>query len=277
MMNRKLKVYAASGWFTNRTREILDYVERVLTDDERIDVYSPRRDGVMLPPNQKHDTALRESVFKDNLKHIHEADVIFANIDSFDSYNDPGTVYEIGYAMSIKKPVIGFTESMDNLNERFGSILSGLDRIVTVDDLELDYIVSNYTPNKILFVGAGNDNVDKKLASHIIDNGGNLRWLENAHTGLYDQIDDIFKGVEYMIAVIDDRKTPVSWMIGQAYARNIPVITYSDYNYGINLMLLVSVLTHLQGVDALDKFLQQVKRSGLKSIPKMDISDINAM
>ena len=63
-MGRKIKVYCASGWFTPRTRDILDKLESLLTNNEHVSLYSPRRDGIMLPPNQKHDTALRESIFK---------------------------------------------------------------------------------------------------------------------------------------------------------------------------------------------------------------------
>ena len=280
--NGKLAIYLASGWFTPRTKDILDYLEYQLTQREDIDLFSPRRDGVMLPPNQKHDTALRESIFKDNIRHIDEADMVIANIDSVDSYNDSGTIYEVGYAMAHDIPVIGFTLSQENISDRFRGILNGFECIIDSYQ-ELSEFLDDHKKepekdkSKVLFVGSGNESVDKHLVAYIMDSGANLRWVNEVHKDVYSRIDEIFKDVQYMIAVIDDRKTIVSWMIGQAYARGIPVITYSNYNYGINVMLLVSVLTHLRGVEELKGFLQQVNEKGLESIPKFDISQMDSM
>lgn len=285
MNKKKVSVYLASGWFTPRTREILDTLEFKLSNREDINLYSPRRDGIMLTPNQKHDTELRESIFKENISHILESDIVLANIDSKDSYNDPGTIYEVGYAMANNIPVVGFSlGGEENIKERFTSIRSGFECILTsYDDLDLYFnaFTVNHVlkahDNKVLFIGSGNEVVDSKLASYIMDSGANIRWVNEVHSEVYSRIDEIFEDVEYMIAVIDDRKTIVSWMIGQAYARGIPVVTYSNYNYGINIMLLVSVLTHIRGIDELVRFLQQVRREGLESIPKFDISEMDAM
>lgn len=280
----RTKIYLASGWFTPRTREILDNLESLLTNHECVSLYSPRRDGIMLPPNQKHDTALRESIFRDNINHIKGADIVLANIDSQDPYNDPGTIYEIGYAMANDIPVIGFSlGGLADINERFKGICDGFECILT-DYPDVDAYFSIYRPyspstekNKVLFVGNGDTEVDKNIAAHIMDSGANLRWVNDEHTEIYSRIDEIFDGVEYMIAVIDDRKTLVSWMIGQAYARGIPVITYSNYNWGINVMLLISVLTHIRGIEELVDFLQLVKRAGIQAVPKFDISQMESM
>ena len=283
-MERKVKVYCAAGWFTPRTKEILDKLEYLLSNEECVNLYSPRRDGVMLTPNQKHDTSIRETVFKDNIHHIIESDLLVANIDSADAYNDPGTMYEIGYAMAHHIPVIGFTlsEGIPNIDKRFQGIKYGFTNIITSYDELHEYIKEYITQydkkeSKVLFVGAGDKDVDSKLATYIMDNGFNLRWINDTHDEIYSRIDEIFDNIEYMIAVVDDRKTLVSWMIGQAYARGIPVITYSDHNYGINVMLLVSILTHIRGTEELVRFLQQVKHQGLQSIPKFDISQLESM
>jgi len=281
-LNKKISIYLASSWFTPKMREILDILESELSSRDNISLYSPRRDGIVLPPNQKHDTSLRESIFKENIENIIKADLVLANIDCTDSYNDPGTIYEVGYAMANNVPVIGFTSSMKDLGSRFKGISDGFDFIILgYDELNkyLDTLIPSTkdTSNKVLLVGAGNEDVDNKIASYIMDSGANLRWVNEMHSDIYSRIDEIFENVQYMIAIIDDRKTLVSWMIGQAYARGIPIITYSDFNWGINVMLLVSVLTHLRGVDELSQFLQQVKREGLESIPKFDISQIDSM
>lgn len=284
--NTKLRCYLASSWFTPETRKILDYLEYKLSNVSDIELYSPRRDGIMLPPNQKHDTALRESIFAENISQITASDFVLANIFSGDSYNDPGTIYEIGYAMAHNVPVIGYSDSKENIEERFKGIIDGFEFIlIGTEDLD-KFLQTKYylklahsTPekDKVLFVGSGNSEVDNKLVSYIMDSGANLRWVNEMHSEIYSRIDEIFNDVEYMIAVIDDRKTISSWMIGQAYARKIPVITYSDYNYGINVMLLVSVLTHIRGTEELNEFLHQVSRYGLESIPKFDIAQLDSM
>lgn len=279
----KIKVYCASGWFTSRMARILDSLEATLTDCEFVSLYSPRRDGIMLPPNQKHDTKLRESIFAENLKNIENADVVVANIDCGDSYNDPGTVYEVGYAMSKNIPVVGFALP-DHGIDKFGSILSGFDYIVFDTERLLEvlstylYVEKSRSTQKVLFVGADNEDVNEKIAATIIESDLNLRWInELSHPNIYSRVDEIFEGVDYMIAVIDDRKSTVSWMMGQAYARGIPIVTYSDFNYGVNIMLLCSLVTHLRGESELKSFLQKVKREGLGSIPPFDISTMNAM
>lgn len=282
--SKKLKVYLASGWFTPVTKDILDHLEDQLTRMEDVDLFSPRRDGVMLPPDQRHDTELRESVFADNIRHILDADLVLANVHSTDDWNDTGTIYEIGYAMANNIPVVGFALSEDNITDRFKGIMRGFEcNLWSYHDVDMFFKLyriaedhNTSSKQKVLFVGNGNEEVDKKLASYIMDSGASLRWVNEVHSEVYSRIDEMFKDIQYMIAVIDDRKTIVSWMIGQAYARGIPVITYSDYNYMINIMLLVSVRYHLRGTEELQKFLQTVKREGLDSIPKLDISEFNA-
>lgn len=280
-MNNQLNIYLASGWFTPRTREILDNLESMLTNHKRVSLYSPRRDGIMLPPNQKHDTTLRESIFRENISNIDKADLVVANIDSIDNYNDPGTIYEVGYAMAHNIPVVGFALSKENINERFLGVIDGFECVLfnysSLDAFLEVYVKPSSPAPKVLLVGSGDEKVDGKIASYVTESGSNIRWVYEDHSQVYANIDDIFKNVKYMIAVVDDRKTIVSWMIGQAYARGIPVVTYSNYNYGINVMLLVSVLTHIRGSEELQSFLQQVKRGGLESIPKFDISQMDSM
>lgn len=278
-----VNIYLAGGWFTPNTREILDKIESRLSNIPDINLYSPRRDGIMLPPNQKHDTKLRESIFKENISNITSADFVFAIIDSHDSYNDPGTIYEIGYAMAHGIPVIGFALDYTNITERFKGIINGFRYIIYgYDALEIYLQEKTYTflnkesRSKVLFVGTGVSEDDDKLVSILVDNEVNLRWVNEMHEDIYEHIDNIFEDIDYMIAVVDDRKTLVSWMIGQAYARGIPVVTYSNYNYMINVMLLVSVRTHIRGVEELQEFLRLVELNGFDSVPQFDISDMSS-
>lgn len=285
MSNRKLRVYIASSWFTPATKETLGYLESLLDSNSNLEVYSPRRDGIVLPPNQKHDTSLRESIFEENISNIITSDVVLANIWSKDPYNDPGTIYEIGYAMANNIPVVGFSlGGEENVSERFRGIRDGFECILTEFQEVVSYfaVYSKTHPvpdksNRVLFVGCGNKEVDDLVASYILDSGAKIRWVNEFHNEIYSRIDEIFKNVEYLLVIIDDRRTINSWMIGQAYARGIPVVTYSNNNYGINVMLLVSILTHIRGTEELENFLAQVREYGLSSIPKFDISQMDSM
>lgn len=282
-MKSKISVYLASGNFTPRTNDILNALEAILSARPDVDLYSPFRDGFKLEPGQKHDTSLREKIFEDNLDHIRSADLVIANIDSVDSYNDTGTIYEVGYAMSMDIPVIGFTLSQENIKERFRGFLYGFDAILSsYEEINTFFDEIHKEDDKVdaprvLFVGCGNDIVDSKIASNIIDSGYNIRWVNDSSCDVYSNIDDVFNDVDFMLAVIDDRRTLVSWMLGQAYSREVPIVTYSDHNYGVNVMLLMSIRAHIRGCDELVQLLQKVKREGLESIPKLDTSSFTSM
>lgn len=287
MSDKKLRVYLASGWFTPATRDIRDKLENILEHNEEIELYSPLRDGIRLNPNQRQDTLLRESIFNENISHIKDSDLVVANIYSGDSYNDTGTMYEIGYAMANDVPVLGFSPDIKNIEERFKGILKDMHIIIGYDHFinSLGDIINELLKDteitkrnmKILFVGNDDKEVDEKIVSYILDSNFGIRWVDGSHEDVSTRIEEIFSDIDFMIAVIDDRKTLMSWMIGQAYSRKIPVVTYSNHNYGINVMLLVSVLTHIRGNDELISFLQQVNRYGLESIPKFDISQLESM
>lgn len=66
-----------------------------------------------------------------------------------------------------------------------------------------------------------------KMAKQILD--ANLKAINNC---------------KLMIANVDNRDAGTMFEIGYAIAKNIPVITYSAHDYGVNLMIGQSVLCH---------------------------------
>ena len=108
------------------------------------------------------------------------------------------------------------------------------------------------------------------LYSNII----NLQEVEGL--GRLDIADEIFQGSYFILANIDDRDPIVSWSIGQAYARGIPVISYSDHDYGVNIMLLQSIKAHVKGREALLKVLKDIHEWGINSIEEIDTSKFKA-
>lgn len=281
MSRQVFRVYLASGWFSEKEEDIRSSLEDYLSKRPDVKLYSPKRDGVMLNADQKNNKEVLKSVFRDNVSHIDGSDYVVANIWSEHWYNDPGTMYEIGYALAHHIPVIGYTPTMINVEDRFKGITSAFFAIAT-DLSALDKAIDQYKLGvseknlSILYVGNGNLDTDDKLLSMLLDSGALVKCVNNEHREIYRDIESIFDKVDLVIAVIDDRKTIVSWTMGQAFARNIPIATYSDQGYGINVMLLCSLLTHIRGEDEMKEFLEQIK-NGLDTVPEFDISQIESM
>lgn len=279
---RVYKVYLGSGWFSPRTKEILDYMELTMDHMPEIKLYSPRRDGKKLNEGQKNDKNVLLEVFRDNISNIDNSDYVVANIYSGDPFNDTGTMYEIGYAMSKGIPVIGYSPDMINISERFKGIVNSFAYMIIgegVLESELLYFIKSQEelyslykqrlPDNVLYVG-----YNQSIVSHLKPLGNVSLVID--YPILANDVDSIFKKVDYMFVCIDDHPVYVSWMMGQAHERGIPVITYSDHDYGINIMLLASILTHVRGTKELDKLVKQIMKGSIESVSPIDISQVNS-
>lgn len=56
---------------------------------------------------------------------------------------------------------------------------------------------------------------------------------------------------DLMLAVIDNFDVGVMWEVGYAYKAQIPIFTFTNKNYGCNLMLAHSIVGHLKSLDSL--------------------------
>ena len=56
---------------------------------------------------------------------------------------------------------------------------------------------------------------------------------------------------DLMVAVIDDRDSGTVWEIGYAFARHVPIITFTNKGYGSNLMLAECIIAHIKSFDDL--------------------------
>lgn len=65
-----------------------------------------------------------------------------------------------------------------------------------------------------------------------------------------DNVENVYDS-DLMVAVIDGRDIGVLVEIGLAFARDIPIITYTDENFGLNLMVAEAVHAHCKGVEQL--------------------------
>lgn len=67
-------------------------------------------------------------IYRNNLRLIAEADVVLANLNPFRGDEpDSGTCVEIGYALALGKPVIGYADDLRPLRERLGASRPGAD------------------------------------------------------------------------------------------------------------------------------------------------------
>lgn len=293
METKTIKVYLASPWFTKDQKEVYDVLESVLMSRPELNVYRPFVDGIKLASNEIHDPGMREKVFKDNISHIDTADLIVANLDGRDGYQDTGTCYEVGYAMAQGIPVIGFQLDGGSMSYHMKALSTKI--IMCTGVYELDAALRDFdcesrdtevlqysTGSKVLFI-APDDNAENiknanNLASILIENfNDKFKWVDNtSNTSIGEDHDKLFDDVGLLVAVIDDRNPIVSWSLGQAYYRNIPIISYTNYDYGVNIMLLCSIISHVKGVDEFKGIIQKIKRFGINSIEKGDFSNIKA-
>ena len=138
-----MKLYLASPFFTEEQVEREERLKAKLRG-LGITVLSPK-EFCFCPPDASDE--LREKTFKDNLKHIEEADAIFAITNG----KDIGTIFEAGYAYGINKPIIYFCE---RLSGQFNLMLAQSGNVVlTNDSFTLDDIESVLSGNKIKFEG----------------------------------------------------------------------------------------------------------------------------
>lgn len=82
-------------------------------------------------------------------------------------------------------------------------------------------------------IGAGKDPSPQTRRQVFLDNVNN--------------IDD----ADLLIALIDDRDIGTIFEIGYACKAGVPIITFTNQNYGMNLMLAESTLAHCKGLEQL--------------------------
>ena len=61
---------------------------------------------------------------------------------------------------------------------------------------------------------------------------------------------------DLVLAVIDDFDVGVMWEVGYAFARHVPIVTYTARNFGCNLMLAHSIVGHLKNPEELEDVLE---------------------
>jgi nucleoside 2-deoxyribosyltransferase len=80
----------------------------------------------LIPLDTTEDTAV--GVYRNNLGMINEADAVLANLNPFRGAEpDSGTCVEIGYALALGKPVIGYADVLTPMHDRLNAVGPGAD------------------------------------------------------------------------------------------------------------------------------------------------------
>lgn len=101
-----MTVYVASGWFTEEQEKARLRIITVL-EELNMDYFNPRCDTHKIHPDPSP-----QIIFDNNIRNIDSCDVVVASTIG----KDMGTLFECGYAFSIKKPIIYLWESSLPLN-----------------------------------------------------------------------------------------------------------------------------------------------------------------
>ncbi|AMM44925.1 nucleoside 2-deoxyribosyltransferase [Bacillus phage SP-15] len=304
---KKPNIYLASPWFSKYGSLVEETLYNFLKSDDRISVYSPRRDGTKLEPGQFHDHGLRAKVFADNVNNIVNANVVVANVDSFEGHLDTGTVWEIGYAINNKVPVIIYT-GLDSANiktedilekvykvtadELFGFDLSAeLVTVSSLDALKVSYesvlqlsveeeslslfvVGPTQTPENLKVIAGIKELLHSKGIAYVgvdelmveSENEFDKQLNDMFNTNPVSTIEEYVKESDGVIAIIDDRNPLVSMTMGMAYGMKKPMISFTNFDYGVNLMLMLSIARHVKGLGELGEALDVVVNEGFDAL-----------
>lgn len=302
---KQSKIYLASPWFNEYESQVETKLYETLKRDSRLDVYSPRRDGTKLTPGEFHDHEKRSLVFKDNVDNILDASLVIANFDPYTRNLDTGTVWEVGYAVANNIPVILYTGYSESFGKdpntpypQLGGILGFEPSVEFPVVFSLGELKSTYesvlelpNENKLLVVGPfkgeslkvlqdigtmlGEKGFEYLSIDDLMNEEGTHRFGEN--TNLTEKLESQLKESAGLIAVIDDRNPLVSMAMGSAYAMGKPMISFTNFDYGVNLMLMLSIARHVKGLDELSEALDIVRDSGFEGLGSQDSSGVRVI
>jgi len=144
-------IYLAGGWFTETQDGFLTEAKTELFDNQTAgNIYQPKMNQGTLKfgtPEWRYDT------FNHDIKAINNSDIIVAIVT--EDKIDTGTIWEIGYAVAINKPVVLLTDSRE-LNLMLSDSVSWVipitenpetlvSRFIPLSDLRLDLIKTGLT------------------------------------------------------------------------------------------------------------------------------------
>lgn len=133
------KVYLAGGWFSPAQEERLYAVKKII-EDAGFSVFFPKEDN-LCPPDA--DDRQRKASFEGNCMDIRRSDLIVGITDE----RDIGTIWELGYAYAMDKPIVYFAETLGDRGFNLMLAQSGIAVALSRD--ELSSIINDIEANGI--------------------------------------------------------------------------------------------------------------------------------
>ena len=104
-------VYIASPFFNEEQLALVKSIEYAL-ESAGIDYYSPRSEGVLLDLTEEERQANKTRIYECNIENIENCTHMLAVIDG----RDIGTIWEMGYATAIGRPIVTLSNHDYGLN-----------------------------------------------------------------------------------------------------------------------------------------------------------------
>lgn len=97
-------IYIAAPFFTDAQLLFVNQIESVLEANDW-EFFSPRKEGVLKDMSPVERFEKMHEIYESNVKNVRNSDIILAVIDD----RDPGTIFEIGFAAALMKPIVTLT------------------------------------------------------------------------------------------------------------------------------------------------------------------------
>lgn len=94
-----MKIYLAAPFFTPEQVSVVEGLENLVAEVSSIELYSPRKDGVLSAMTPEERRRSKGKIFELNCHHITTSQMVLAVID----HRDVGVVWELGFAYSFKR------------------------------------------------------------------------------------------------------------------------------------------------------------------------------
>lgn len=104
-------IYLASPFFNEKQ---LDFVKRLeeAFDFAGLDYFSPRSEGILIEMSPEEKAIKMQEIFQSNINHIVDCSIMVAVIDDYDT----GTVWEMGLAYGLERPIYTISDNDYGLN-----------------------------------------------------------------------------------------------------------------------------------------------------------------
>jgi len=97
------------------------------------------------------DETTAAGIYRNNLSLLRVADVVLANLNPFRGHEpDSGTCVEIGYALALGKPVVGYAKALPALRQRVGAGDTADDKGYAIEDFGLPFNLMIGVPVKLV-------------------------------------------------------------------------------------------------------------------------------